>query len=94
MATFREHLHQLIWNKKHPGNKILEVFILFAVLVSMMGFILESVKDIQKNFAIGFRVIDWTITLIFTVEYILRIWSSSKPLRYVLSFLVLSTFSP
>ncbi len=87
MATFRENLQQLIWNKKHPGNKLFEAFILLTVVVSMMGFILESVKDIQKNFALGFRIIDWTITIIFTVEYILRIWSSTKPLRYISSFL-------
>lgn len=47
---------------------------------------LESVPEISKEAGFLFLVLEWIFTTIFTAEYILRIWISSKPFKYIFSF--------
>ncbi len=48
---------------------------------------LESVVYIQTTYGTALRVIEWVITILFTMEYITRIIVVSKPRRYIFSFL-------
>ncbi len=47
---------------------------------------MESISGIRARYAQLLLTIEWSITLIFTVEYILRIWVADKPVRYILSY--------
>ncbi|MDZ7647038.1 MAG: ion transporter [Cytophagales bacterium] len=47
---------------------------------------LESVQEINTRWKSYFFTLDWIITGLFTVEYLLRIWTSERKRRYILSF--------
>lgn len=47
---------------------------------------LESVPDLGKKYKYLFYVSEWTITYAFTLEYLLRIYASKKPFKYMVSF--------
>jgi len=57
------------------------IFILAGVLVVMI----ESVNSIQARFASFFLYLEWIFTIVFTIEYILRLYSVYRPMKYALS---------
>ena len=57
-----------------------------AVLCSVLAAVLESVADIRARHGTALRAAEWICTLLFTVEYGLRLYSARRPARYALSF--------
>jgi len=47
---------------------------------------LDSSWDGGRHLSLFFQILEWGFTLLFTVEYGLRLWSSPQPLRYARSF--------
>jgi voltage-gated potassium channel len=47
---------------------------------------LESISEIQPAWGHTLRVFDWIITIMFTIEYTLRIWTTRQPRKYIFSF--------
>lgn len=54
---------------------LVENFLVFLIFINVAAFVLESVPSIQSRHAGLFALIDWASVAIFTIEYILRIWS-------------------
>jgi len=83
----RSRLYQVLFNTKSPASRNFDRFLLVAILLSTIVFILESVDEIKAFSPQGFRILDWILTIAFGAEYILRLWSSPRRLRYAFSFL-------
>ena len=47
---------------------------------------LESVDSIEVRLGTALRVMEWIITILFSIEYVLRLWTSKRPLRWAVSF--------
>jgi voltage-gated potassium channel len=58
-----------------------------AILVSIAAVMLESVAAIRSEHGDALRALEWAITVVFTVEYVLRLLAVDRPGRYVRSFL-------
>ncbi|MFY9152441.1 MAG: ion transporter, partial [Prolixibacteraceae bacterium] len=56
--------------------------ILFSVFVVMI----ESIPELGTSHSEIFQATEWALTIIFTIEYVLRIWISKKPVSYIFSF--------
>lgn len=68
------------------AGRLFDVFLLWTILFSVIVVMLESVPEFGDVFGREFLVVEWIMTGIFTMEYILRIWISPKPVRYIFSF--------
>ncbi len=84
--TWRSKLHEVIFEADTPGGKAFDVALLLCILSSIVAVLLESVAAIRVDFGLALRIIEWGFTLLFTVEYILRLISVGRPMRYALSF--------
>lgn len=82
----REKINQIIFGHDTKSSKLFDIILLWVILISVVIVVLESVPSLNGRFANFFFYAEWTITILFTVEYLLRIWSSKTPLRYVFSF--------
>lgn len=82
----RRRFHQVIYEADTPAGKLFDLLLLFLILVSIAAVMLESVAAIQLKYGKELAIIEWVITIFFTIEYIGRILSVGKPLKYVLSF--------
>jgi voltage-gated potassium channel len=82
----RRRLHEVIFEADTPAGKAFDVALLLAIALSVGAVLLESVASIRQRFGPGLRAVEWTFTLLFTVEYILRLACVRRPLRYALSF--------
>ena len=82
----KKKLRTIIFKTNTPAGKAFDVALLIAILVSVGVVILESVEDFSANFPNVIIYTEWAFTIIFTIEYILRIIISNKKRKYVFSF--------
>ena len=86
MSPRRERLHEIIFESDTKAGKIFDIFLLIFIAISLIVITLESVSSINKQYNFYFGIIDWILTIIFTIEYLLRIYSIQKPQKYIFSF--------
>ena len=86
MSDIRKKMYSIIFESDTKKGKLFDVILLIAILLSVLTVTLESVKYIEFKYSRMIAVAEWTFTILFTIEYILRIYSSKKRLRYCFSF--------
>ncbi len=86
LAPWRERLHEVIFEADTPAGKAFDVVLLIAIVVSVLAVILESVSWIRVACGTLLIVTEWFFTVLFTVEYILRLLSVRHPRKYATSF--------
>ncbi len=84
--TLKKHLYEIIFEADTPAGKLFDVILLVVILLSVLLVMLESVSSIAAEYLPVLRILEWVITIIFTIEYFLRILIVQKPLRYAFSF--------
>lgn len=82
----RERLHEIIFEADTPLGRVFDISLLVLISFSVIIVMLESVSSLQLKYEVIFKVIEWTLTAIFTVEYLLRLYSVYNPWRYATSF--------
>ena len=88
----KDRLHEIIFEADTKKGKIFDVILLIAILISVFVVILSSVESIEKDYGLLLRVTEWIFTILFTIEYILRIYSIKKPFKYIFSFMGIIDF--
>lgn len=83
---WRRSLYTIIFQSDTPAGKVFDVALIVCILLSVLTVMLDSVKPLQSQFRIYFFCIEWFFTILFSVEYILRVYCSPRPLRYMFSF--------
>lgn len=86
MKTTKNKLYEIIFEADTKGGKAFDVVLLFVILLSVLLVMLESVPSIRSSYSHILKILEWAITIIFTVEYILRIIIVKKSFKYIFSF--------
>jgi len=79
----RQRLDTIIFGVDTPTGRTFDVILICAIVLSVIAVTLESVKPLQQNYGQLFWGIEWFFTILFTIEYIMRIWVSEQPRRYI-----------
>lgn len=83
----RKRLFVIVFGTDTPAGKLFDIVLLWAIVLSVFGVMLESVREIKNDFSSFFFVSEWVFTILFTIEYMLRLGISQKPKKYAFSFL-------
>ena len=83
---WRRRLHEVIFESDTAAGRAFDVALLFAIVTSVAAVLLESVPAIRRDYGPVLRVVEWTLTIAFTVEYGLRLMAVQRPWRYATSF--------
>ena len=88
LGPWRQRLHEIIFEAETPAGKAFDVGLFVAIGVSITAVMLESIESISTNarYAVYLRTVEWWLTALFTMEYILRLICVGRPLRYAFSF--------
>ena len=86
MSQWRRTLYETIFEADTKAGKTFDVLLLVAIVLSVLIVMLESVKPLNDGFGEEFKTVEWVLTILFTIEYALRIASVERPLRYIFSF--------
>lgn len=85
-SNWKERLHEIIYEADTPVGKIFDIVLLFAIIASIILVMLESVNSIDSKYHNLLNIAEWIITILFSIEYIARIITVKKPIRYITSF--------
>ncbi|MDC0176966.1 ion transporter [Polaribacter sp.] len=85
-ASWKHRLHEIIYEADTQAGKVFDVVLLIAILASVLLVMLESVESFDTKYHSFLDISEWVITLLFSIEYVLRIIAIKKPLRYIFSF--------
>jgi len=86
LSPWREKLRVIIFEADTPAGKVFDVGLLVAICLSVLAVMLDSVNAFQSQHGRLLSDAEWAFTLIFTVEYGLRLICSPRPLHYARSF--------
>lgn len=83
---WKSKLHEVIYEADTPAGKFFDIALLVVILLSIILVMLESVGYLHDKYFWIFYIAEWIITVIFTIEYILRIIAINRPSKYIFSF--------
>ncbi|HEX6201500.1 MAG TPA: ion transporter [Thermoanaerobaculia bacterium] len=85
-SGWRERLYVVIFEHHTPAGRAFDVTLLVLILASVFVVVLESVPEVRQRWGGGLLAIEWGFTLLFTVEYLLRLVAVRHPGGYARSF--------
>ncbi len=83
---WRENLYEVIFGTDTPAGKTFDVILIGSIVISVACVILESVQPVRAVYGELLYGAEWFFTVLFTIEYILRLVSVRRPLVYATSF--------
>jgi len=83
---WRGRLHEIIFEAETPAGRAFDVSLIGLIILSVLIVMLESVRALREQYGAELYAVEWTLTLLFTAEYVLRLLSVRRPLRYAASF--------
>jgi voltage-gated potassium channel len=83
---WKHRLHEIVYEADTLAGKRFDLILLILILLSVILVMLESVTSIHNRYATEFNILEWLITGLFTLEYIVRLIAIKKPFSYVFSF--------
>jgi voltage-gated potassium channel len=86
-SSWQSRLHNTIYESNTVAGKVFDVALLILIISSIVVVTLDSIKSYHHQYGRIFYLLEWIFTGLFTLEYVLRLISIKKPLRYVFSFL-------
>ncbi len=84
---FRHKIYEIIFEADTFYGKLFDIVLLITIVSSVVAVMLESIDSIHQQYGDILRIFEWIVTILFTIEYFLRIYAVNKPLKYIFSFM-------
>ncbi len=84
--SLRQRLRDIVFEAETPLGKLFDIALLWLIGLSVLAVMLETVSSIGNRYREMFYIAEWVFTILFTLEYILRLWVSKRPSHYAKSF--------
>lgn len=84
--SWRKRIHEIIYEADTKAGKNFDILLLITIIISVILVVLESVETINLKYSVFLNLCEWVITILFSLEYIMRIICVKKPLKYIFSF--------
>lgn len=82
----KERIHEIIFEADTPLGKKFDILLMIMIVASVIVVLLESVPTYDVKYHDIFIFLEWTFTIFFTIEYLLRLYCVYRPLKYATSF--------
>ncbi|WP_316634619.1 ion transporter [uncultured Flavobacterium sp.] len=83
---FRQKTQIIIYGSNTFSGRLFDLVLLGLILLSVLLVMMDTVEGINQKYHSQLLICEWIITVFFTIEFILRVISIQKPLKYVFSF--------
>lgn len=85
-GPWRARLHEVIFEADTPAGKAFDLLLIVCILASVVAVMLESTPPIRQQYGRYLYAAEWVFTIVFTVEYLLRLSCIGRPVKYATSF--------
>ncbi len=84
--TARQYLFRVIFGTDTPAGKRFDLILIYSIFISVGVVMLESIQHIATRYWGAILLAEWFFTILFTIEYGLRIYCAPNRWRYITSF--------
>lgn len=84
--SIRERWRHIIFGTDTVAGRRFDQWLIVAIVVSVAAVMVDSVQSVHERLGTALYALEWFFTLLFTVEYLVRLWVSERPARYARSF--------
>ncbi len=84
--TFREKVFDVIFGYESRAGKLFDLVLIILIVSSVTAVLLDSVQSFHQRFGEALYILEWFFTILFTIEYALRLYSCEDKRRYIFSF--------
>lgn len=85
-STFKFKLHEIIFEAETFYGKLFDIVLISSIVLSVIFVMLDSVRYIRVQYGQVLYLLEWAFTILFTIEYILRLYCVGDRLKYAFSF--------
>lgn len=85
LSGWRRAWHEIIFESDTPAGRAFDIILIFCILASFGFVMLESIGSISIAYGDVLRIGEWFFTILFTVEYVMRLLCVIHPWKYALS---------
>ena len=85
-SNFRSKVHEVIFEADTKVGKLFDVTLIVLIILSVIAVMLDSVKAIRIEYGEILYIIEWTFTILFSIEYLLRLYCVGRSMKYAASF--------
>lgn len=86
LKELQEKIYTVIFESDTRAGRMFDLALIFFILLSVAMLMLDSVPGIHDGWGSWLLGAELVITLLFTIEYLLRLFSARRPARYAFSF--------
>ena len=86
VRNIRKTIHEIIFESDTKKGRVFDFVLFSAIALSVIIVMLDSVASLDEEYGNLFNTLEWGLTILFTIEYILRIITVKKPSKYIFSF--------
>lgn len=83
---WRRRLHEVVFQSDTKAGRAFDIVLIGAILGSVVVVMAESMASVRARYGQTLHAAEWAFTILFTVEYVVRLVSVRRPSRYALSF--------
>lgn len=83
---WRSKLHEVIFEADTLAGRAFDLILILSIVLSVLAVVLDSVESVHDRWGNALYLAEWAFTVLFTIEYVLRIVSVKQPTRYIFSF--------
>ncbi|MFT6791225.1 MAG: voltage-gated potassium channel [Cellvibrionaceae bacterium] len=82
----KPQLYRIIFGHETPAGKLFDLLLIYLIITSVFIVILDSLSIVPSDWKFSLKFLEWAFTILFTFEYVLRVYCSPNRWRYVFSF--------
>lgn len=82
----KESVHRVIFEADTPAGRWFDIALILSILLSVLAVLLDSVASLRAAHGTFFNRVEWGFTILFTLEYLLRLWCIKHTMLYARSF--------
>jgi voltage-gated potassium channel len=86
MKKFRQKLHNIIFEADSFSGRLFDIILIITVLLSVALVMVDSMQSVHQRWGQTIDIVEWTLTILFSIEILLRAIAVKNPLAYFLSF--------
>lgn len=83
--NFKKNLHDIIFEADTFAGKLFDELLLVFIILSVSVVMVDSVPNIHAKYQVYLYSAEWFFTILFTIEYALRVWTTQQSNKYVFS---------
>jgi voltage-gated potassium channel len=85
-AGLRRRMFDVIFEADTPAGRRFDIALVLVIMLSILVVVLDSVPGLHRDYGDTLLRVEWTFTVLFTVEYLARLSCVQRPWRYAAGF--------